>query len=31
MTALDPAQAEALRVAEKVIDQYRPVFGALAK
>ena len=31
VTALDPAQAEALRVAEEVIDQYRPVFAALAK
>jgi hypothetical protein len=31
VTALDPEQDEALRVAEEVIEQYRPLFAALAK
>lgn len=29
--ALDPTQAEALRVMEEVIERYRPVLAALAE
>ncbi|HEX3159624.1 MAG TPA: hypothetical protein VHQ45_13975 [Gemmatimonadaceae bacterium] len=31
VSALDPAQSEALEAMEEAIDQYREVFAALAK
>lgn len=31
VTALDPTQAEALKVMEDAVEQYREVFDALAK
>ena len=31
VSALDPAQAEALEAMEEAIEQYREVFAALAK
>ncbi len=31
VTALDPGQADALKVMEQAVEQYREVFDALAK
>lgn len=31
VTALDPAQADALKAMEEAVDQYREVFDALSK